>query len=335
MTVSTLSVAPEASASGAAPCAEPTREPTPARRRPRLLDLFCGAGGASAGYHAAGFDVIGVDITPQPDYPFPFVRADALGVDLAGFDVIAASPPCQRWSAATPPNRRGEHPDLIAPVRERLRKAVAAGVAWAYVIENVPGAPVLDPVTVCGDALRLGVRRHRLFESNLPLAGTPCWHDRSAPPVAVYGTYNQRRPGRQAASTSAARAAMGIDWMPWPALTQAIPPAYTHWLGVQLLAHAGRRGLVEGLASHDETRRRLSSPHTAGQPSHHQVPSVTTRDATNLVASVTCGATPPAGLRHCRCGTPLPARPTTGRWPRYCSHACRQAAYRLRRAGAS
>src|SRR5690606_10687549 len=97
------------------------------------------------------------------------------------------------------------------------------------------------PVTLCGDSLRLGVRRHRLFESNLRLVGTPCWHDRTAAPVAVYGTYAQRtgrRPARAEAplpSTDDARAAMGIDWMTWPALTQAIPPAYTLWIGVQLL----------------------------------------------------------------------------------------------------
>ena len=332
MTVSTLTVVPEAHASGTAPCAEPTPD-APRTRRPRLLDLFCGAGGASAGYHAAGFDVVGVDIADQPDYPFPFLRADALTVDLAGFDVIAASPPCQRWCAATPTGRRHHHPDLIAPVRQRLREALTApGGPRAYVIENVPGAPLHDPVTVCGDTLRLGVRRHRLFESNLPLAGTPCWHDRPTPPVAVYGTYNQRRTGREAASTEAAREAMGIDWMPWPALTQAIPPAYTYWLGVQLLAHLRDvRPEFWGCVTGDETRRRLPSLHAAGQPSHVQVASVITGDATHQVGSVTSDATPPAGFRHCRCGNPLPARPATGRWPRYCSHACRQAAYRHRR----
>ena len=95
--------------------------------RPRLLDLFCRAGGASAGYHAAGFDVTGVDIHPQPHYPFPFIQADALTVDLSGYDVVAASPPCQRWSQATPEDRRDEHPDLSSPIRQRLREAVANG----------------------------------------------------------------------------------------------------------------------------------------------------------------------------------------------------------------
>ncbi|GAB3910986.1 hypothetical protein GCM10029964_115850 [Kibdelosporangium lantanae] len=283
-------------------------------RRPRLLDLCCKAGGASAGYHAAGFDVVGVDIEPQPDYPFPFIRADALTVDLSGFDVIAASPPCQRYSVATPTSRRDDHPDLLAPVRQRLQDAVATpGGPWAYVIENVPGAPLVDPVQICGDTLRLGVRRHRLFESNLPLYGTPCWHDRQTPSVPVYGTYGQRagRDRPAGVSTDQARAAMGIDWMPWPALTQAIPPTFTYWLGVQLIAHCPPQTACDtsnqgASVTPDETHRCESSP-SDGRPA----------------ASIM--------LRHCRCGQPLPPRPTTGRWPRYCSHACRQAAYRVRR----
>jgi len=208
------------------------------KRRPLLLDLFCGAGGAGAGYHAAGFDVIGVDISDQPDYPFPFQRADALTVDLAGVDAVHASPPCQLFSCATPTGRRADHPDLVAPIRARLTEAASApNGPRVWVMENVPGAPLADPVTICGDSLRLGVRRHRLFESNVALVGTPCWHDRPAPAIAVYGGYGQRSSDQTSPGTEAARTAMGIDWMPWPALTQAIPPAYTHWLGVQLLAH--------------------------------------------------------------------------------------------------
>lgn len=290
-------------------------------RRPRLLDLCCKAGGASAGYYAAGFDVVGVDIEPQPDYPFPFVQADALTVDLSGFEVISASPPCQAFSQATPVERRGDHPDLIGPVRDRLIDAVnTPGGPWAYVIENVPGAPLHDPIQICGDTLRLGVRRHRLFESNLPLYGTPCWHDRSAPAVPVYGSYGQRTgaAGVEAVATKTARAAMGIDWMPWPALTQAIPPTYTYWLGAQLLAYrpaqTGRDecDLVASV-TRDETRRRTSDGSPAG-------------------LSAGDGTEPTVFARQCRCGLPLPARPVTGRWPRYCSHACRQAAYRERRA---
>jgi outer membrane biosynthesis protein TonB len=327
VTVSTLTVVPEASASGTAPAAEPTRTRI---RRPRLLDLFCGAGGASAGYHAAGFDVFGVDLAEQPDYPFPFLRVDALTVDLTGFDIVHASPPCQRWCTATPPHRRVDHPDLLAPVRDRLVTALSMPDGPAgYVIENVPGAPLHHPVVVCGDTLRLGVRRHRLFESNLPLAGTGCHHDRTTTPVPVYGSYGQR--GRRNHvdgetshhNTAHARAAMGIDWMPWPALTQAIPPAYTWWLGVQL-------------AARDEIRRRLTSPPdqvrcvTPAAAQTSPTDRDTTRQDDDLVGSVTGDATPPAAFRHCRCGNPLPPRPGTGRWPRYCSHACRQAAYRDR-----
>jgi hypothetical protein len=314
--------------------------------RPRLLDLFCKAGGASAGYHAAGFDVTGVDIEPQPDYPFEFICADALTVDLSGYDVVAASPPCQKYCQATPDTRRHLHPDLVEPVRRRLIDAVAApGGPWAYVIENVPGAPLINPVTVCGETLRLGVRRHRLFESNLPLHGTPCWHDRPERAVPVYGSYGQRPARRKALepvpsrhTTDHARAAMGIDWMPWPALTQAIPPTYTFWLGLQILTHrpATTSGM-DGDASPELTgKRRRETSQAAGLPS---------RDASDLVASVTSDTSLPAGLRHaagdgtpstgfrhraCRCGASLPPRPVTGRWPRYCSQACRQAAYRDR-----
>jgi DNA (cytosine-5)-methyltransferase 1 len=292
--------------------------------RPRLLDLFCGGGGASAGYHAAGFDVFGVDIADQPDYPFPFLRADALdvlsdAVFVAGFHVVHASPPCQAYSCATPTTRRTEHPDLVGPVRTLLRAAVAAEVGPAvYVMENVPGAPMPDAVTICGDALRLGVRRHRLFESNLPMFGTPCWHDRPTRSVPVYGSYGQR-PGRDGGrpgpTAEQGRAAMGIDWLPWPALVQAIPPAYTHWLGVQLVTHlltdGGRRGFVTAAAETSPERRRVSSPVSPAGLRHTEPGRA-------------------QGLRHCRCGQPLPVRPDIGRWPRYCSHACRQAAYRDR-----
>jgi DNA (cytosine-5)-methyltransferase 1 len=298
----------------------------PVGRRPRLLDLFCGGGGASAGYHAAGFDVTGVDIADQPDYPFAFVRADALSVDLAGFDVVAASPPCQRYSRATPTARRSGHPDLIEPVRQRLREAAAAGVIRAYVIENVPGAPLLDPVTVCGDALRLGVRRHRLFESNLPLTGTPCWHDRPSSPVPVYGSYGQRGRRRSTSSTNTARAAMGIDWLPWPALAQAIPPAFTHWIGVQLLTRLVQDGFVT-LVDGESSPQAATSVTLAGGVSSRSSTGI--RHSTPALSLARTIGTP----RQCRyCGTPLPARPATGRWPRYCSHACRQAAYRHRRA---
>jgi DNA (cytosine-5)-methyltransferase 1 len=271
--------------------------------RPRLLDLFCGGGGASAGYHAAGFDVTGVDIEPQPYYPFDFIEGNAMTVDLSGYDVVAASPPCQRWSIATPTGRRGEHPDLLAPIRDRL---IARG--GPYVIENVPGAPLRSPVIVCGETLRLGVRRHRLFESNVPIVGTPCLHDRDEPSVPVYGSYGQSGSG----GVDVARGAMGIDWLPWPSLTQAVPPLYTYGIGLQLMTHIIRDGwdLDRGHCVTSPTLTKASRT----QPSRGE----------NLHM----------GGRRCPrwgCGAPL-VRPPTGRWPRYCSHACRQAAYRLREA---
>jgi DNA (cytosine-5)-methyltransferase 1 len=301
------------------------------QRRWRVLDLFCGAGGASAGYHTAGFDVEGVDIAPQPDYPYPFTRADALTAAVSGFDIVHASPPCQRYSAATPAGRRTEHPDLVPAVRAKLAAAIAApGGPWAYVIENVPGAPMHHPVVVCGDSLRLGVRRHRLFESNLSLAGTGCHHDRTAPPVPVYGSYGQRGrarrntvDGQTSPPTDAARAAMGIDWMPWPALTQAIPPAYTFWLGTQIAAYATDRISPVPDAGCDATAAAIASPGLGDEYRRREA------------SPATGDATAPAGIRHgcCRhCARPLPARPAAGRWPRYCSHACRQAAYRTRKA---
>ncbi|GHH49279.1 DNA cytosine methyltransferase [Lentzea cavernae] len=287
--------------------------------RPRLLDLFCRAGGASAGYHAAGFDVTGVDIDPQPHYPFPFIQADALTVDLSGYDVVTASPPCQKFCRATPRARRANHQDLLGPTRLRLREAVARGEIWGYVIENVPGAPMQDPITICGETLRLGVQRHRLFESNLDLHGTPCHHDRGVPAVPVYG-----RPRWQTSPvhTEVARQAMGIDWMPWSDLTQAIPPAYTAWIGVQLIGHArqqvtqaARRCVTQ--ASRTETSRTFE-PQTSPDDATGEL------DGHALTGCVT--------TRTCRCGAPL-HRPATGRWPRHCSHACRQAAYRERTKG--
>jgi hypothetical protein len=306
------------------------------RRRLRVLDLFCGAGGVSAGWHAAGFDVHGVDIDPQPDYPFGFTRADALTFDLTGWDVVVASPVCKRYSTATPEDRREAHPDQVGPMRHRLVEAVSSpGGPAVYVIENVPGAPLADPVLVCGDTLRLGVRRHRLFESNVPLVGTGCHHDRGRPAVPVYGSYGQRVTRADPADpgpprgTEAARQAMGIDWMPWPALTQAIPPAYAFWVAVQVRAHlagmgrdafpAGEPSRADGSPLGDDgTHPTDGVTHPAGGFRHPQ-PVAQEGNVTAL----------PAGP-ICRCGNPLPPRPASGRWPRHCSPACRQAAYRDR-----
>lgn len=204
------------------------------RRRPLLLDLFCGAGGAAAGYHRAGFDVVGVDLAPQPRYPFAFLQADALAylrLCGAGFDAVHASPPCQRYSALK--HLAGEgHQDLVGAVREAL---LAAG--RPYVIENVPGAPLRDPVLLCGTMFQtLRVYRHRLFETSFPLPQPD-----HPPHVARFP-----RAGRGAGpdgwisvaghvgNVAAARAAMGIDWMSRDELAEAVPPPYTEYIGRQL-----------------------------------------------------------------------------------------------------
>jgi DNA (cytosine-5)-methyltransferase 1 len=205
--------------------------------KPRLLDLFCGAGGAAMGYHRAGFEVVGVDINPQPNYPFEFHQEDALAVLAVyspedEFDAIHASPPCQAYSVAT--RDKIGHADLVAPVRALLKKT-----GLPYVIENVPGAPLIDPVTICGSSLGLKVRRHRLFETNCPLMVPPCAHGQQGQPVGVYGegsSKGQKR-GRKASTEAEVLEVMGMPWADRKTATQAIPPAYTELIGHQLLAH--------------------------------------------------------------------------------------------------
>lgn len=210
----------------------------------RILDLFCGAGGAAMGYNRAGFDVVGVDIEPQPRYPFEFVQADAMeflrgGVE--GFDAIHASPPCQRHSSLIRGklnDRIDEYPDLIKDVRNLL---VARGLP--YVIENVPSASLIDPITLCGEMFSLKVIRHRVFESNVklePLIHIPHRggvrgrnHGRtntSGPYLAIYGH------GGGKGSLEDWRDAMDVWWMETrPEMAQAIPPAYTEYVGSQLM----------------------------------------------------------------------------------------------------
>src|SRR5215467_701837 len=131
-----------------------------AMTRPRLLDLFCGAGGAAMGYHRAGFDVVGVDIKPQPRYPFTFIQADAMTFPLEGFDAIHASPPCQAYIRSGMYDK-SRHPDLLPPVRCQLERS---DVPW--VIENVPGAPMRVDLKLCGCMFGLGVARQRWFETS-------------------------------------------------------------------------------------------------------------------------------------------------------------------------
>lgn len=224
-------------------------------KRPRLLDLFCGAGGAGMGYYRAGFDVVGVDLRPQPRYPFAFVRGDALRppVRLESFDAIHASPPCQKYSAMT----RGlwahrEHSDLVGATRDMLH-----ATGRPYVIENVVGAPLRNPLLLCGTMFGLctregsQLRRHRLFEvPSVLVMHPPCQHNEFSA-IGVYGggQHPQRRYGGQQSRRApvqegavfgieARRHAMGIDWMSYQELSEAIPPAYTEWIGQQLLRAA-------------------------------------------------------------------------------------------------
>ncbi|HQZ67726.1 MAG TPA: DNA cytosine methyltransferase [Planctomycetaceae bacterium] len=218
--------------------------PTPTRLHvivmPLLLDLFCKAGGAAMGYHRAGFAVIGVDIEPQPNYPFQFIQADAMTFPIVGVDVIHASPPCQRYSVASRSHNgdHNSHPDLVSAVRDRLR--------WSgkpFVIENVVGAPLLHPVMLCGTMFSgLRVIRHRLFESNREIKTPPhgthplCYTlDKRKP---HYGKLDEMKAfvqvtGGGNCTVRAASDAMGIDWMNKEELNNAIPPAYTEWIGRQ------------------------------------------------------------------------------------------------------
>lgn len=211
-----------------------------------MLDLFSGAGGAAMGYYRAGFDVVGVDLHPQPHYPFPFVQADAieyLSETMAvGFDAIHASPPCQAYSTLRH-RTGGSYPDLVAETRRLL---VASGLT--YVIENVPGSPLDSPVWLCGTEFDLSaaattgetrwLRRHRGFESNLWLRGAGgCVHAGKL----VGGIYGDGGGGQQTRgwryeTAAQMRDAMDTPWMTRQEMSQAIPPAYTEHIGRQLLA---------------------------------------------------------------------------------------------------
>lgn len=205
-------------------------------QRPRLLDLFCCAGGAGMGYAKAGFDVVGVDINPQPRYPFEFHQADAMTFDLSGFDAIHASPPCQAYTVLGGREDLSHYPDLVDAVRDRLQ---ASGKPW--IIENVPGAPLRDPITLCGAMFGLRSYRHRLFESSVPL--TAPHHPRHAVRVNRRGENRRQHWDSGGFITITGDVgvycgpeAMGVDWMSGNELSQAIPPAYTEFLGWQLRA---------------------------------------------------------------------------------------------------
>jgi DNA (cytosine-5)-methyltransferase 1 len=217
--------------------------------QPRLLDLFCGAGGCSVGYERAGFDVVGVDVKPQPNYPFEFIQRDALDVleDVIGgcwwpFDAIHASPPCQAFTAY---RRRGcgvgdGYPNLIGKVRDRLECT-----RLPYVIENVPGAPLRDPVTLCGSSFGLDVRRHRLFECSFPVLVPSCDHSWQTPRFAQATNRTNLRStvevGVWRIPLEVQQQAMGIDWTTLEELSEAIPPAYTEHIGGYLMAAVERK----------------------------------------------------------------------------------------------
>lgn len=223
--------------------------------KPRLLDLFCGAGGCSMGYHREGFDVVGVDINPQKNYPFPFIQMDAMEAMrrlLAGegllasdgrtyylkdFAVIHASPPCQAYSRSRNNGCHKDAPRLIEPTRKLLKKS-----GLLYVIENVENAPLINPVLICGHQFGLHtgqwqLPRHRIFESNVSLKSEPCTHTRGMT-IGVYGNgtnkWHREKFGRCILEKKK-REAMGIDWMTRKELTQAIPPAYCEFIGRQLM----------------------------------------------------------------------------------------------------
>ena len=216
--------------------------------RPRLLDLYGGAGGCAMGYHQAGFDVVCIDIEPHPTNPFELIVMDAhtaLRQGLAdSFDVVHASPPCQGYTTMSAKHRgkgtrADEHDRTIPETRELLERT-----GRPYVIENVAGARIdmRAPILLRGSMFGLAVDRPRLFESNVPISPPPY-----APPRAEIGVYGRTHDGRRlttradgtelraARTLDEARAAMGIDWMDWHDLTEAIPPAYTEWIGREIL----------------------------------------------------------------------------------------------------
>ena len=205
-------------------------------KKPRLLDCYCGAGGAAVGYSRAGFIVTGVDLFPMPRYPYEFIRANVLDLDidfLRSFDVIHARPPCQRFTTLSGMPDAREHPNLIPATRELLR---ASG--RPYVIENTPRAPLIDPIRLCGSMFGLGVkdaelRRHRMFETSFFVPRLRCRH--GAMHKRVIGVYGEGcRDSRRKFDRSIpeftvrdGREAMEIEYMTTDELSQSIPQAYS------------------------------------------------------------------------------------------------------------
>lgn len=190
------------------------------------------------GYYRAGFDVEGMDIKPQPHYPFEFHQADALTYPLEGFDAYHASPPCQAWSKYKNVHKGlpDKYPDVIAYIRKRLKD-----MGKPYVIENVPRAPLADYIIrLCGSSFYLPIRRHRHFESNVPMLTPPCNHSWQKP---QYPSSTDRKPmsrctmeiGSWDIPLAQQQEGMGINWMTVEELSEAIPPAYTEYIGKYLM----------------------------------------------------------------------------------------------------
>jgi len=207
------------------------------RNKFKLLDLFCGGGGASMGYYRAGFEVVGVDIKKQPRYPFDFVQGDALILAVLMceyFDVIHASPPCQFASILTPPENKPNHPNLIPATKEVLQNS-----GKFYVIENVPGAKehLTNPLLLCGTMFGLNLWRHRFFEIHPRIAPPVAKCNHSKNPVVVSGTTRRLIRGkRRDFSAKERRDAMDVPWMRIIDMDQAIPPAYTEFIGRELIS---------------------------------------------------------------------------------------------------
>ena len=208
--------------------------------KPRLLDLFCCQGGAGMGYHQAGFEVVGIDWDPQPRYPFEMIQMDAIRAleeMLRGhsFDAVHASPPCQAYTKAGK-LQGNQHPELIEIIRELLQ-----ATDLPYVIENVEGAPLRDPVMLCGTMFGLRLYRHRLFETNWPFTA-PLHGEHYLKQVKMGrkpGPNEILQPVGHFSGVQEARDAMEMPWATQDGLREAIPPAFTAFIGEQLMAQIG------------------------------------------------------------------------------------------------
>lgn len=221
----------------------------------KLLDLYCGAGMASDGYAQAGFKVFGIDLNSQPSYPYEFRQGNALEIlkdfdFLKQFDIIHASPPCQKHTRAkhlrTAQGGKSKYDDLLTPTLELLRKTK---IPW--IVENVPGSPGMENAVVqCGSSYDLKVRRHRLFLSDdIPIVGSKCDHKKQGKPIGVYHVMGDTCRGvcsktgklviggSTAKTVEEGRWAMGVDRLiSWNELKEGFPPAYTKHLGEQAIA---------------------------------------------------------------------------------------------------